>query len=43
MSVQPDSPNVSEEEGVQRGLLKALTGTVHHFFGGLASDFPRRF
>jgi len=41
MSVQPDSLKVSVEQGEQRSLLKALVGTVHHFLGELAGDFPR--
>jgi len=41
MNIQPGSPSVSAEEGEQRALLKAFAGTVQHFLGELASDFPR--
>ena len=41
MSNQPGSPGVPAEEGEQRALLKAFAGTVQHFLGKLASDFPR--
>jgi len=41
MNIQPGSPSVSAEEREQRALLKAFVGTVQHFLGELASDFPR--
>jgi hypothetical protein len=43
MHVQSGSPSVSREEREQRALLKALMGTVDHFFGEMAGDFPRGF
>jgi hypothetical protein len=41
MIVQPGSPGVPAEEQEQRALMKALGGTVRHFFGEMAGDFPR--
>jgi hypothetical protein len=43
MQVQPGSASVSAHEREQRALLKALMGTVHHFFGEMAGDFPGGF
>lgn len=38
---QPGSLGVPAEEDEQRALLKALMGTVRHFFGEMAGDFRR--
>lgn len=43
MSVQAGIRRESEEEREQKALLKAFAGTVHHFLGGVASDFRRSF
>ena len=31
-----------KEQGEQKGLIRALTGTLHHFFGGFSPSVRQR-